>query len=203
MHYGNNETLTEEKIWFQRGVYRVLKLLSEDPGNYSDAPREGIRRVLEQVTGRPHPRDAPLDTSRIASIRMGTTVRAAPIQAEGRQMMVMIRKEKCNMGSVRTSLKIHGSPGRINHVHKKHPKFVQEHQTLLMNKSIYESLQVATNALLERKGEPCALAVTSGFRDLLHIGNQARPRIFDLEIHIPDVLYSTVVEVDEQVSPMQ
>ena len=53
---------------------RVLKLLSEDPGNYPDAPREGIRRVLEEVTGQPHPRDAPLDTSNLASIRMGTTV---------------------------------------------------------------------------------------------------------------------------------
>jgi 5-oxoprolinase (ATP-hydrolysing) len=53
----------------------VLKLLSEDPANYKDAPREGIRRVLEEVTGRHHPRDQPLDTSRIASIRMGTTVR--------------------------------------------------------------------------------------------------------------------------------
>jgi len=51
-----------------------MKLLSEDPANYKDAPREGIRRVLEEVTGRKHPRDQPLDTSRIASIRMGTTV---------------------------------------------------------------------------------------------------------------------------------
>ena len=60
---------------------RVLKLLSEDPANYSDAPREGIRRVLEEVTGRPHPRQEPLDTSRIASIRMGTTVRADALPA--------------------------------------------------------------------------------------------------------------------------
>lgn len=51
-----------------------MKLLSEDPGNYADAPREGIRRVLEQVTGRLHSRDSPLDTTRIAAIRMGTTV---------------------------------------------------------------------------------------------------------------------------------
>lgn len=51
----------------------MLKLLSEDPGNYPDAPREGIRRILEEALG-PHPRDKPLDTSRIASIRMGTTV---------------------------------------------------------------------------------------------------------------------------------
>lgn len=39
---------------------------------------------------------------------------------------------------------------------------------------------VATNALLERKGEQVALLITKGFRDLLYIGNQARPRIFDL-----------------------
>lgn len=84
------------------GGCRVLKLLSEDPANYPDAPREGIRRVLEDVTGVPHPRDKPLDTSRIDFIRMGTTV--------------------------------------------------------------------ATNALLERKGERSALLITKGFADLLHIG---------------------------------
>ena len=39
---------------------------------------------------------------------------------------------------------------------------------------------VATNALLERKGERMALVITKGFRDLLHIGNQARPKLFDL-----------------------
>ena len=39
---------------------------------------------------------------------------------------------------------------------------------------------VATNALLERKGEKMALVITAGFKDLLHIGNQARPKIFDL-----------------------
>lgn len=110
---------------------RVLKLLSEDPANYADAPREGIRRILEDVTGVPHPRDVPLDTSRLASIRMGTTV--------------------------------------------------------------------ATNALLERHGERTALLVTAGFPDLLHIANQSRPNIFDLEIRTPDKLYERVVEVDEQV----
>ena len=59
---------------------------------------------------------------------------------------------------------------------------------------------VATNALLERKGERSALLITKGFRDLLHIGVQSRPRIFDLEIRCPDVLYERVVEVDELVS---
>ncbi|KAJ2121013.1 hypothetical protein GGH12_005697 [Coemansia sp. RSA 1822] len=110
----------------------VVKLLSEDPTHYSDAPREGIRRILEIATGRPHPRDALLATDNIESIRMGTTV--------------------------------------------------------------------ATNALLERKGEPCALVVTLGFRDLLKIGNQARPKIFDLSISKPDVLYQHVVQIDERVT---
>lgn len=58
---------------------------------------------------------------------------------------------------------------------------------------------MATNALLERKGERCALVVTKGFRDLLHIGNQARPNIFDLTVTCPEVLYETVVECDEEV----
>lgn len=55
---------------------RVLKLLSVDPSNYPDAPREGIRRVLESETGVPHPRARLVDTSRITCIRMGTTVSA-------------------------------------------------------------------------------------------------------------------------------
>uniref|UniRef100_K3WI67 5-oxoprolinase n=1 Tax=Globisporangium ultimum (strain ATCC 200006 / CBS 805.95 / DAOM BR144) TaxID=431595 RepID=K3WI67_GLOUD len=109
---------------------KVIKLLSEDPANYPDAPREGIRRVLEAMTGTPHPRDQPVDTSRIQSIRMGTTV--------------------------------------------------------------------ATNALLERQGERTVLITTKGFRDLLFIGNQSRPKIFDLEINTPDMLYESVIEVDER-----
>ncbi|KAI1933783.1 hypothetical protein LOZ66_006291 [Ophidiomyces ophidiicola] len=110
----------------------VIKLLSEDPANYADAPLEGIRRLLSVFGGRDIPRGAPLDTTRIASIRMGTTV--------------------------------------------------------------------ATNALLERKGERMALLVSKGFRDCLHIGNQSRPRIFDLAIRRPDVLYEQVVEIDERVT---
>uniref|UniRef100_A0A452V663 5-oxoprolinase, ATP-hydrolysing n=1 Tax=Ursus maritimus TaxID=29073 RepID=A0A452V663_URSMA len=113
------------------GHVRVLKLLSEDPANYVDAPTEGIRRILEQEGGVPLPRDRPLDTSRIASIRMGTTV--------------------------------------------------------------------ATNALLERRGERVALLVTRGFRDLLHVGTQAREDLFDLAVPMPEVLYEEVLEVDERV----
>jgi 5-oxoprolinase (ATP-hydrolysing) len=54
---------------------------------------------------------------------------------------------------------------------------------------------VATNALLERKGERTALVVNHGFSDILRIGNQARPRLFDLDVKLPTLLYETVVEV--------
>ena len=111
--------------------HRTLKLLSEDPSNYESAPREGIRRVLEEVTGKKIPRDAPVPTDQIEWIRMGTTV--------------------------------------------------------------------ATNALLEREGARTALVTTRGFKDLLAIGNQARPNIFDLKIEKPEALYEATVEVDERV----
>jgi 5-oxoprolinase (ATP-hydrolysing) len=58
---------------------------------------------------------------------------------------------------------------------------------------------VATNALLERKGEPTALFITRGFRDQLRIAYQNRPRIFDRHIKLPELLYKKVVEVDERV----
>ncbi|MFO1147315.1 MAG: hydantoinase B/oxoprolinase family protein [Alsobacter sp.] len=58
---------------------------------------------------------------------------------------------------------------------------------------------VATNALLERKGEPTLLVTTRGFRDVLRIGYQARPRLFDKAIVKPDQLYAEVLEVDERV----
>ncbi|WP_420993916.1 hydantoinase B/oxoprolinase family protein [Cupriavidus sp. 30B13] len=57
---------------------------------------------------------------------------------------------------------------------------------------------VATNALLERKGEPLALFITRGFRDALRIAYQNRPRLFDLNIVLPELLYREVVEVDER-----
>ncbi|KAI9707327.1 MAG: hypothetical protein M1836_000287 [Candelina mexicana] len=110
----------------------IIKLLSEDPSNYKDAPLEGIRRLLSKFQGKEIPRGEPLDTTPIESIRMGTTV--------------------------------------------------------------------ATNALLERKGEKIAMVVTRGFKDCLAIGNQSRPRIFDLAISKPEVLYETVLEIDERVT---
>ncbi|HEY5638198.1 MAG TPA: hydantoinase/oxoprolinase family protein, partial [Burkholderiales bacterium] len=58
---------------------------------------------------------------------------------------------------------------------------------------------VATNALLERKGERTVLFITRGFADALRIAYQNRPRLFDLNILLPEMLYSKVVEVDERV----
>jgi 5-oxoprolinase (ATP-hydrolysing) len=57
---------------------------------------------------------------------------------------------------------------------------------------------VATNALLERKGEPTLLLVTRGFRDALRIAYQNRPRLFDRHIVLPELLYREVVEVEER-----
>ncbi|CAK9794957.1 OPLAH [Anthophora quadrimaculata] len=124
-------TFTDVYARCPSGKIRVMKLLSVDPANYEDAPREGIRRILEQETGEKI--DGEIDTSLISWIRMGTTV--------------------------------------------------------------------ATNALLERKGAKMALLINRGFNDLLFIGNQARPNIFDLQVLTPEVLYKKVVEVKCRVIP--
>ncbi|KAK3309269.1 Hydantoinase B/oxoprolinase-domain-containing protein [Chaetomium strumarium] len=110
----------------------VTKLLSVDPENYDDAPAEGIRRVLEMVSGKTIPRRSPIPKDMIQSIRMGTTV--------------------------------------------------------------------ATNALLERKGTRHAFLVTQGFRDLLEIGYQSRPKLFELGIRKPELLYDEVVEISERIT---
>ncbi|MGH8827071.1 MAG: hydantoinase/oxoprolinase N-terminal domain-containing protein, partial [Jiangellaceae bacterium] len=59
---------------------------------------------------------------------------------------------------------------------------------------------VATNALLERKGERTVLVTTRGFGDALRIGYQNRPRIFDRAIVVPELLHGRVIEVDERVT---
>jgi len=65
--------------------------------------------------------------------------------------------------------------------------------------SIKMGTTVATNALLERKGENTLLAITSGFADILRIGYQQRPNLFSLDIKLPDMLYSNIVEIEERV----
>ncbi|MFH4978136.1 hypothetical protein AB6A40_004845 [Gnathostoma spinigerum] len=124
-------TFTDVYVRRPDGSSRILKLLSEDPANYVDAPTEAIRRVLQDELGIVIPRDAKIPTEQISWIRMGTTI--------------------------------------------------------------------ATNALLERRGERTALLITEGFKDLLFIGDQTRPRIFDFDIKVPDLLYEKVVEVEERV----
>jgi 5-oxoprolinase (ATP-hydrolysing) len=58
---------------------------------------------------------------------------------------------------------------------------------------------VATNALLERKGEPTLLVTSQGFRDALRIAYQNRPRLFDRHIVLPELLYCEVIEAQERV----
>jgi 5-oxoprolinase (ATP-hydrolysing) len=146
--------------------YRTLKLLSVDPNSYDDAPTEGIRRLLEEETGRQYPRGTPIDTSLIQSIRMGTTVRTWT------EHVLPTCDAMWPFRNQRDSTKV-----QVGYAH----------------------IQVATNALLERKGERIALVVTRGFPDLLLIGNQTRSSIFDLDIKRPDLLYDMVVEIDEDV----
>ena len=65
--------------------------------------------------------------------------------------------------------------------------------------SVKMGTTVATNALLERKGEPTLLVITRGFRDALRIAYQDRPKLFERRIVLPELLYSRVIEADERV----
>ncbi|HQR72392.1 MAG TPA: hydantoinase/oxoprolinase family protein, partial [Burkholderiaceae bacterium] len=65
--------------------------------------------------------------------------------------------------------------------------------------SVKMGTTVATNALLERKGEPTVLVITRGFRDALRIAYQNRPRLFERCIVLPELLYAQVVEADERI----
>src|SRR5215813_3411962 len=107
------------------GTLVARKLLSENPGAYSDAAVQGIRDLLGLKAGEVIP------PGRVGAVKMGTTV--------------------------------------------------------------------ATNALLERKGERTLLLISKGFRDALKIGYQARPKIFARQIIKPNMLYERVVEVAERV----
>ncbi len=113
-------TFTDVIAQHSDGRQRMIKLLSQNPGQYDDAAIAAIRRVIADEGGE------------VCSVRMGTTV--------------------------------------------------------------------ATNALLERKGERCALLMTRGFADVLRIGNQARPEIFARHIILPSMLYERVVEIDERIA---
>jgi 5-oxoprolinase (ATP-hydrolysing) len=77
-------------------------------------------------------------------------------------------------------------------------------QSLLPEGAIIDAVKmgttVATNALLERKGEPTVLAITAGHADALRIGYQARPKLFERHIVKPEALYDRVVEIDERMS---
>lgn len=65
-------------------------------------------------------------------------------------------------------------------------------------RSVKMGTTVATNALLERKGDPTVLVITRGFRDALRIGYQSRPELFSLQIRLPEMLYERVIEAHER-----
>ena len=79
---------------------------------------------------------------------------------------------------------------------------VPQDQSLPANSiaSVKMGTTVATNALLEREGEPTVLVTTAGLEDLLRIGYQNRPSLFDLEIKLPEQLYDRVIGADERIS---
>jgi len=66
--------------------------------------------------------------------------------------------------------------------------------------SVKMGTTVATNALLEREGDPTLLVTTAGFADALRIGTQHRPRLFDREIVLPEMLYDRVIEAPERIA---
>ena len=70
--------------------------------------------------------------------------------------------------------------------------------TALQVECVKMGTTVATNALLERKGEPTLLVTTQGFRDALRIAYQNRPRLFDRRIVLPELLYARVIEANER-----
>ena len=119
-------TFTDVVSLAPTGKIVTLKLLSENPKQYSDAALEGIRRILDIAPNELIPFNL------IGHVKMGTTI--------------------------------------------------------------------ATNALLERKGERVALVITKGFADALRIGYQNRPHLFDRNIQLPEMCYEAVVEARERVS---
>ena len=86
-------TFTDVYCLCPGGKVRVMKLLSVDPANYPDAPREGIRRILESETGTKMPPEEPIDTGLIEWIRMGTTVATnALLERKGERMALVVTK---------------------------------------------------------------------------------------------------------------
>ena len=81
-------------------------------------------------------------------------------------------------------------------------RFVSANESIKDNQPflIKMGTTVATNALLERKGDPTLLVITEGFADALRIGYQYRPELFSLQIQLPDMLYSSVLEVEERLT---
>jgi 5-oxoprolinase (ATP-hydrolysing) len=91
------------------------------------------------------------------------------------------------------------SPGRYRDAAIAGIREIISHEKSAIVDSVKMGTTVATNALLERKGERTALFITRGFRDALRIAYQNRPRIFDRHILLPEMLYEKVWEVEERI----
>jgi predicted thioesterase len=177
----------------------VYKLLSEDPANYRDAPTEGIRRILEQVQQADmSPTAIFLSPHWCHSVFFSVSYSYIPLKRGILESLSGLADSNNCSTPARPSLDNHAFL-------RKFVQFMLNFQTTGTDvltqhiEWIRMGTTVATNALLERKGERTLLLTTKGFRDLLKIGNQTRPRIFDLEIEKPELLYERVIEVGERV----
>ncbi|MEU3795097.1 hydantoinase B/oxoprolinase family protein [Streptomyces fructofermentans] len=183
----------------QRPDGRLLtrKLLSENPGRYADAAVAGIRDILAEAEADPGRAPgaeaepgAQGDPDAQAEREPGSAAQAGPDPEQGRAPEAA--QEPVRGAPTRDP---DGGPvtarATDRHRDRRHGPRVD---------SVRMGTTVATNALLERKGEPTLLVVTRGFRDALRIADQNRPRIFAREIELPEMLYARVVEVDERIA---
>lgn len=131
--------------------YMVVKVLSEDPSHYKDAPTECIRRVMENVY----------------------------LNEQKKQQLQHKQNDEIL--------------NKLNKLKRDSKIPIEDIDIIRMGTT------VATNALLERKGENFALVTTKGFKELLVIGNQSRPDIFDLKVRRPGMLFTESIEIDERI----
>jgi hypothetical protein len=136
--------------------------------------------------------DYQIDSHAIEYIRMGTTVRACPALLSLTHSLTHSHNSSLFPLHHSTIQLTRYDVGMQFIVQSCVPQSIRAPPSSLPPSFLSAHSQVATNALLERKGCRMALAITKGFHDLLYIGNQSRPNIFDLKIESPDVLYEEV-----------
>lgn len=166
-------TFTDIVARTPRGGLITKKLLSENPTAYDDAAVAGMRQILTEHGELETEKNEDPNSNRHPRARLGDPEPQAPPELE-----TLDARDKLGHDA--------GSAGAPFPAHK--------------IAAIKMGTTVATNALLERKGAATVFAVTQGFKDVLRIGTQNRPRLFDLNIQLPEMLYAHVVEIPERVS---